>query len=487
VIRPRQSQRALVVALLTLAAPALAQAPPRAAPDAGSRPAAPVPVVAVGDGATFAAALTQAVRMAVESGAGLALTSSLSARGEHVVADSIHTVSRGVVTRYVLLDSASGRAGVRVRILALVARIDEPPLIPGAASTVEVPGALWAAGGAVHAERAREEGEIVGQIFGRLTRVPGLYTYRAIAGPPVPDHGRLRLRLEIARQPNANYTFAVRRLVAVLGALAGPAGDRVLEFPPNATQIPTVHPCVSVCGTDQRRLLDPRAVLAATDSFAGFDPPVVTAGAASAVPALFPALATAGGFAVAIVDADRTHVRVVHVRSSRAFFTVVDYARTVIDEARFRLDVGAVDLALRQTTRRPWTGAPDVALMTTDSIRPTPVALVKAFREHTAGGPGFPLRAGSQDVILWIPAAAYPPRPDTAVIDVWLEPAQLAGLRQIRVTPLETTRRFLPAHCRDRRLRWPDASVRTTLLCRRPEPVDAPWRALTLASWSAPE
>ncbi|HUX33915.1 MAG TPA: hypothetical protein VMV51_08570, partial [Gemmatimonadaceae bacterium] len=252
---------------------------------------APIPVVAVGDGVNFAGALTRAVRMAVESGAGLMLTSTVASSGERVTSDSIQTVSRGVVTRYALLDSARTDAGIHVRILAMVSRIRERPLGTASGDRVPVPGALWAAGNTLDAERIRQEGEIVDQIFGTIKRQPSLYSYRASAGPPVAEGDLARLRLRIVRTPNANYAAAVGRVAAVLGAVAGPSGDRLLHYPPSPTEVPMVRACVSLCAANERVLLDPRAVLAPTDSFAGFDPPVVTAGSAERTPALFPSLA----------------------------------------------------------------------------------------------------------------------------------------------------------------------------------------------------
>ena len=95
------------------------------APRPGAGQSVAVPVVAVGEGRSFPAALATAIRMAVESGAGATVQGSVTSRGERVMTDSIRAVSRGVVTRYVVLDSGAVGGGMRVRIMAMVSRIAE--------------------------------------------------------------------------------------------------------------------------------------------------------------------------------------------------------------------------------------------------------------------------------------------------------------------------------------------------------------------------
>ncbi len=474
--------RGIVVALgmsLLQAAAGRAQrplpGPVVAGADSAAPGEAPIPVVAVGDGADFAAALTEAVRMAVESGAGLMLTSTVASSGERLTSDSIHTVSRGVVTRYALLDSARTGAGIHVRILAMVSRIRERPLGTASGEHVPVPGALWSAGNALDAERARQEAEIVDQLFGTIARQPSLYSYRVSAGPPVTDGDLARLRLRIIRTPNANYAAAMSRVAAVLGAVAGPSGDRLLHYPPRAAEVPMVRSCVSLCAANERVLLDPRAVLAPTDSFAGFDPPVVTAGAPERTPALFPSLPTAGGFAVAFVDRAARRVRYVHVRSTGAFFTVVDYLRTSVDEARFRLRMDGRAWSLREAFRAPWTGVPEPRLLTTDSAAAVRVGLVRGFSERTAGGPGATAVAGSHDVIIWVPVGDSV-RADTAIVDVWLTQQNLAALNELAVEPLDTDRRLPPVQCTVQTALWTDGRTRSLTLCRQPAPLDEAWR-----------
>lgn len=459
----RRAVLLLAAAMAAAAAPAVAQGP--------------APVIAVGSGSTFAAALADAVRMAVESRAGLTLTSAVAARDGQVVSDSIHSVSRGVVTRYTLLDSTSDATGARVRILAMVARVSERPALPAAGASVSVPGALWAASAEVEATRAREEGSIVAQLFGETQNAPSLYDYRVLAGAPVATGRWLTMRLHVVRVPNRNYGAAVDRVAAVLGALAGEAGDRTIHFPVRERDLPVMRQCVSVCGDGERRLLDAWAVLAPTDSFAGFDPPVVTAPGAGRVAAIFPDLPTAGGFGVAFPAAAAGRVRFVRVRSTRAFFTIADYLRTLVDEARFELRAGTAAVALRQTARRAWTGESDVRLLTRDADPAITVTLVRGFRDHVTGGAGSPRRVGSWDATLWVPDSASV-RPDTAVLDLALDPARLGRLDLIAVRPLGVTRRFVDAECSDRRTRWPDGSVRSARACTWPEPVDDGWRPL---------
>ena len=482
----RARRRALGVLLaIVVAVPAAAQS--RGAGRAGAPDSTlaepPIPVIAVGDGATFANAVAQAVRMAVESGAGLTLSSSLATRGERVVSDSMHAVSRGIVTRYALLDSAGTPSGVHVKILAMVARIRERPLTTPSGHRVGVPGALWAAGSALDRERTREEGEIVGQIFGASANTPSLYSYVVQAGPPVDDRGQARLRLRVIRTPNANYGAVVDRVAAILAAVAGPAGDRVLPFPPQDRDVDTVRPCVSLCGPDERQLVDVRAVFAPTDSFAAFDPPLVTSPGRAAVADLFPELPTAGGYAIAIADRVGGRVRIIHLRSTRAYFAVVDYLRTLVDEARFRVTVNRQRLALRQTFRAPWTGAPSTRLLVSDSAS-LATALVHGFRERTSGPPGAGTRFDSQDAIFWVPDARSA-RPDTAEFDLWIPRRDVAGLREIRIDPLATTHRLPPPECSRRLGRWPDGTIRSALICRYPDPIDARWRAARTPAWGA--
>ncbi len=473
--RVRRRWRGIAIGAILVAGAARAAAqrvPPRGdrhPPDAAADP--PIPVVAVGSGTGFAAALAQAVRMAVESGAGAMLASAITVRGDRVVSDSIHTVSRGIVTRYVLLDSARSHGTVHVRILAMVSRIREQPLTPVPGTSVRVPGDLWAAGDAIDAERRRAEGEIVQSIFADIEHQPSLYAYRVAPGPAVPDGDRLRMRVLLIRTPNANYAAAMQRAEAILSAIAGPGGERRLRYPPTTAQVRMVHPCVSRCGPDSRRLLDARAVLAPTDSFAGFDPPVVTAGAPDRVPALFPALSTAGGFAVAFVDRAAERARYVHLRSTAAFFAVVDYLRTVVDEARMRLVVGDRAVTLRQVFRAPWSGAFDPALLTADSQPAVRVRLVRPFRERTSGGPGTPVVAGAQDVVLWVQVGRAV-RADTAVVDLWFTPPQLASLRELRVEPLEIDHRLPPVRCRVAFAHWPNGTADSIRVCDHPAPVD---------------
>ncbi|MFI5312236.1 MAG: hypothetical protein ACHQQ3_13430 [Gemmatimonadales bacterium] len=436
-----------------------------------------VPVVAVGDGATFAQALAAAVRMAVESGAGAAVHGSISTEGERVVHDAISAVSRGVVTRYVVLDSALTSAGAHVRILARVSRIAEREAVAARAERLAVPGALWSASAEADSTRSTAEGQFLYEVFGTLDRQPNAYAYAVEAGPPVPNGGRMRLRLRMIRTPSTAYAALAERAAAVLAALAGPAGDRTVHVPMKGEEVLPVRPCVSRCGEHERRLLDVRSTLDATDSLGGFDPPVVSTAAGAPVASLFPDLRTVGGFVVRFDDSTHEHAELTHVRSTRGFLTVVDYLRTTFDDARVRLVIGDRTLDLLESFRAPWSGQPQHRFATTAPAGTLPIALVRGFRPHTVGGPGTSMTVGSPYMVLALPKGDSE-APDTALVDIWLTPKQVSALAEIEVAPLPTSRRFGTVACRTQRVRWASGEVRPVRRCDRPAPIDAAWRPL---------
>jgi hypothetical protein len=435
-----------------------------------------VPVVAVGDGRSFQQALTAAVRMAVESGAGATVGGTIATKGDRVVTDVLSAVSRGVVTRYVMLDSADGALGVHVRILAMVSRIAERDAVAAGGQRLSVPGALWTANAAVDSQRIAQEGQLLSDIFGSVERQPNAFAYAVEAGPPVPSGSWMRLRLRVVRTPSAAYSALLDRAAAVLGAVAGPAGDRTVHVPIADSDVLRVRGCVSRCGSAERQVLDARAALDGTDSLGGFDPPVVTSGQSAEVTSLFPDLRTAGGFVVSFVDSVHQRAELTHVRSTRGYLAMVDYLRTTFDDARLRLVIGGVTADLFESFRAPWSGQPRHRIATTAPAGALPMALVRGFRSSTTGGPGAPTTVGSPYVVLSLPVAGR--RPDTALVDAWVSPAQLGALTEIRIEPLPTTHRLGTVTCRTQRVRWADGGARNVKRCDRPEPIDGAWRSL---------
>jgi hypothetical protein len=436
----RRGGRVILFALLC-AAPATAVAQPAAA--------AVVAVVAVGEGRTFSAALATAIRMALESGAGATVLGSVSSNGDRVTSDSIRAVSRGVVKSYAVLDSAAIPGGARARILAMVSRISERDAVGARATRVAAPGDLWAANAELESGRSADEGRVLADLFGAIDRQPSAFSYEVESGPPVQSDTKLRVRLRIIRTPAAAYDALRDRALSILSAVAGPAGSRTIHLPPLPVERIDVRPCVSHCSSGERRLLNPRAALDETASPHPIDPPVVTAASSTPVPTLFPALRTAGGFAVVFADSVKKRQELVHVRSTPGYLGVVDYLRTTFDDARFRITLGIYTIDALQTFRAPLTGQPQARFSSSTAPDAPAIALVQGFRPHTSGGPGAPTTLGVPYVITTVPASAQL-RPDTALIDVILSPAQLARVREVGVGPLATTRRagdaaFLPS------------------------------------------
>ncbi len=400
------------------------------------------PVIAVGDGKSFPAALSSAIRMAVESGAGATIVGAVSSKGDHIATDSTRAVSRGVVTRYVVLDSSNAAGGAHVRILAMVSPIAERDAVGARAQRIAAPGGLWNVNAALDAERRASEGELLSELFGAIDRQPNAYAYEVEAGPPVPSGANLRLRLRIIRSPAGAYAALRDRAYAILAAVAGAAGSRVIHFPPRSVEQAKVKPCVSHCAADERRVLNVRAALEDTDSLGTFDPPVLTTSGGAPVTTLFPDLRTAGGFVVAFVDAANQRQQIVHVRSTRGYLAAVDYLRTTFDEARFRIEVGSRTIDMVESFRAPKTGQPQPRFATTSPLGSLPVELVRGFRPALAGGPGAPTMLGSPYVILTVPAADEA-RVDTALVDVTLTPAELSRMTAISVEPIATTHRLV--------------------------------------------
>jgi hypothetical protein len=414
--------------------------------------------------------------MAVESGAGATVGGTIATKGEHVVTDVLSAVSRGVVTRYVVLDSAESALGMHVRILALVSRIAERDAVAAGGQRLSVPGALWTANAAVDSQRIAQEGQLLAGIFGSVERQPNAFAYAVEAGPPVPSGAWMRLRLRLVRTPSPAYSALLDRAAAVLGAVAGPAGDRTVRVPVADSDVLRVRPCVSRCGPAERQVLDARAALDATDSLGGFNPPVLMTGRSEEVASFFPDLRTVGGFVVSFIDTANQRAEVAHVRSTQGYLAVVDYLRTTFDDARLRLVVGGVTIDLFESFRAPWTGQPRHRVGTSAPAGVLPIVLVRGFRPSSSGGPGAPTTVGSPYVVLSVPVGGR--QPDTALVDAWLSPAQLGALTEIRIEPLPTSHRLGPVTCRTQRVRWADGGARSVKRCDRPEPVDGTWRSL---------
>ncbi len=396
---------------------------------------APVAVVAVGEGRSFSAALSVAVRMAVESGAGATVTGVVSSNGNSLNADSVRAVSRGVVTRYALLDSSRTPGEVRVRILAMVSRIAERDAVGARGRQVAAQGDLWTANAALDAARRADEGRLLAELFSAKDHQPSPYEYEVETGPPVPSGTKLRLRLRVIRTPSAAYAALRDRAHAILAAIAGPAGVRKTALPP-APIDHVVRACVSHCANGERRLLNPRAALDDTDSLGRFDPPVVTATGVAPVQTLFPELPTVGGFAVAFTDSARKRQTFVHVRSTRGYLAVAGYLRTTFDDARFRLEIGNRSVDVLESFRAPATGQPAPRFEAT--ARPAAameVTLAQGFKPWTSGGPGAATSLGSPYVVLSLPAADDR-RADTAYVDIMLSPAEVSGVTELSVAPL---------------------------------------------------
>ena len=414
-----------------------------AAPTARAQSAV-VPIVAIGDGRSYSAALSSAIRMAVESGAGATVAGAIASNGDRITTDSVRAVSRGVVNRYVVVDSSSSAAGAHVRILAMVSRIVERDAIGARGQRVAAPGALWNAGATLDTDRRGNEAALLSEIFGAIDRQPNAYKYEVESGPPVASGtsgANLRMRVRVIRSPSPAYAALRERAFSILAAIAGPAGERSTHLPPLAGEKLTVHACVSHCETGERRILNPRAALDAADSLGALDPPALTAPHSETFPALFPDLKTAGGFVVAFVDSVKQRQQLVHVRSTRGYLAVVDYLRATVDDARYRLEIGSRQLDLSESFRAPRTGQPQPRFTANTAPGSLPVELVQGFRPHLSGGPGAATMLGSPYVIVTVPAAEQA-RADTALVDVWLTPADLARLTSIGITPIATTHRL---------------------------------------------
>jgi hypothetical protein len=380
--------------------------------------------------------------MAVESGAGATVVGAAAANGERLTTDSIRAVSRGVVTRYVVLDSSTIGGGARVHILAMVSRIAERDAVGARAQRVAAPGGLWTANAALDSDRRANEGQLLAELFGAIDRQPNAYAYSVEAGPPVPSGPSLRLRLRVIRSPAPAYAALRDRALSILSAVAGPAGARTMHLPPQTGELIDVRPCVSHCTTGERRVLNVRAALEDTDSPGALDPPVLMGNGAAPVQTFFPDLRTAGGFVVAFTDAAKQRQQVVHVRSTRGYLAVVDYLRTTFDDARFRVDVGDRTIEFVESFRAPRTGQPQPRFSTTSPPGSLPVELVRGFRPLLGGGPGAPTMLGSPYIIITVPSDD-PARADTALVDVTMTPAELSRMTAIGVEPVATTHRLL--------------------------------------------
>jgi hypothetical protein len=411
-----------------------------AAPKASAQSAA-VPIVAVGDGRTFEAALSAAIRMAVESGAGATIAGAVASKGERITTDSVRSVSRGVVTRYVVVDSATTAAGAHVRILAMVSRIAERDAIGARGQRIAAPGALWNASATLDTDRRAGEGALLSEIFASIDRQPNAYSYSVETGPPVPSGTNLRMRLRVIRSPSAAYAALRERSFAILSAIAGPAGTRMTHLPMLTAEKTTVRSCVSHCAADERRILNPRAILDAPDSLGTIDPPVLTAPRTATFAALFPDLNTAGGFVVAYTDSTKKRQQLVHVRSTRGYLAVVDYLRATFDDARYRVELGGRRIDLTESFRTPLSGQPQPRFIVNAPPGSLPTELVQGFRPHLSGGPGAATTLGSPYVILAVPTADQE-RTDTALVDVWLTTAEVTRITSIGVEPIATTHRL---------------------------------------------
>ena len=429
---------AACAALLSGVAPAV---PAQGA--AGRRPAgdAQVPVVAIGEGRSYSAAISSALRMAVESGAGATVFGAVAANGERVTTDSVRAVSRGVVTRYAMLDSSASSGIARVRILAVVSRIDERDAVGASAHRVAAPGQLWTSNAALESDRKVDEGRLLTDLFGSIDRQPNAYAYTVETGPPVETGPTLTMRLRVIRTPAPAYAALRDRARSLLEAVAGAAGASTTHVPLRAGERREVRPCVSHCTAGERQLLNVRAALESADATAPVDPPVSTVASSMALQTLFPALRTVGGFVVAFTDSARARQRLVHVRSTRGYLAVADYLRATFDDARIRLDAGGMTADLLQTFRAARTGQPLPGFQTTAPPGSPAITLVQGFRPRLSGGPGAPTLLGSPYVVISVPAAD-PARADTALIDLALAPAQLAKLSAVGVEPVATTHRL---------------------------------------------
>jgi hypothetical protein len=411
-----------------------------AAHGAGAQ-SSPVPVVAVGDGRSFSAALSTAVRMAVESGGGATVAGAVASSGDHITTDSVRAVSRGVVKRYVVVDSSTTASGVHVRILAMVSRIVERDAVGARGQRVAAPGALWNASAALDTDRRGSEAGLLAELFGAIDRQPNAYAFAIEAGPPVPSGANLRMRVRVIRSPSPAYAALRDRALAILSAVAGPAGTRTTHLPPLAAENASVRSCVSHCAPDERRILNPRAALDAGDSPGALDPPVLTAPRTATFPDFFPDLKTAGGFAVAFTDSAAKRQQLVHVRSTRGYLAVVDYLRATFDDARYRLDIGGRRIDVAESFRAPLTGQPQPRFTVNGVPGSLPVELVQGFRPRLSGGPGAATMLGSPYVVLTVPAAERE-HPDTALVDVWLTTAEVSRMTAIGVAPIATTHRL---------------------------------------------
>ena len=417
-----------------------------AAPEASAQSTV-VPIVAVGDGRSFSAALSSAIRMAVESGAGATVAGAVSSKGDRITTDSVRAVSRGVVNRYVVVDSSSSAAGAHVRILAMVSRIVERDAVGARGQRVAAPGALWNASATLDTDRRGNEAALLSEIFGAIDRQPNAYKYEVESGPPVASGSsgasgaNLRMRIRVIRSPSPAYAALRERAFSILAAIAGPAGERSMHLPPLASERITVHACVSHCESGERRILNPRAAIDAADSLGALDPPVLTAPHSATFPALFPDLKTAGGFVIAFADSVKQRQRLVHVRSTRGYLAVVDYLRATFDDARYRLEIGSRQIDLAESFRAPRTGQPQPRFSANTAPGSLPVELIQGFRPHLSGGPGAATMLGSPYLIVTVPTAEQA-HADTALVDVWLANAELARLTSIGVTPIATTHRL---------------------------------------------
>ena len=445
---------------------------------------APVQVIALGEGRSFLTAMAAAIRMAVESGAGATVQSAIAAHGNHLTTDSVRAVSRGVVTSYLVLDSGAIAGGVRVRILAMVSRIAERDAVGARGRRVDAPGQLWTANAAVEFSRTADEGQLLSEIFGAIDRQPSAYSYEVEAGPPIPSGTNLRQRLRVIRSPSAAYGSLRDRARSILSAVAGTAGSRTLHLPPLASELVEVRACVSHCDPAERRVINPRVALDDTDSLGGFDPPVMTSVTSTKVRTFFPDLGSAGGYAVAFADSSKGRQELVHVRSTRGYLAVVDYIRSTFDDARFHLDVGEHGMDLLESFRAPWTGQPQHRFASTATLGTMPISLVQGFRPRTSGGPGAATSLGSPYVVLTLPAPEIS-HADTALVDVWLTPAQLSQVSEFGVAPLGLTHRLPDITCSTPKPPR-DGSAGARMTCVRPSATDVVWRTLDDESRVAP-
>ena len=174
---------------------------------------------------------------------------------------------------------------------------------------------------------------------------------------------------------------------------------------------------------------------------------------------------------MAFTDSATQRQEFVHIRSTQGYLAVVDYLRTTFDEARFRLEVGDRRIDVIESFRAPWTGQPKHRFSTTALAGEPPIALVQGFRARTAGGPGAATTLGSAYVMLTLPGAE-PPRADTALVDIWLAPGEVARISEIGVAPLPTTHRLPAIACSTPKSSRSGAGSGARKTCIRPEAVD---------------